>query len=150
MLCVTHFKERLALFDFENMSSTFQSLSSINKHCQRHNGPEGWVHITSSCTSLGQISISGSWLKNLNLQLQNFAWTLTSNLDQTFCSKSKQKFCFMTKSQLPNLQQTVANMILIINISNSNNWQPQQVLSGYLHTPVSNQSSWLNRSQSVS
>ena len=27
----------------------------------------------------------------------------------------------MTKTQLPNLQQTVANMILITNISNSNN-----------------------------
>ena len=27
----------------------------------------------------------------------------------------------MTKPQLPNLQQTVANTILIINISNSNN-----------------------------
>ena len=27
----------------------------------------------------------------------------------------------MTKAQLPNLQQTVANTILIININNSNN-----------------------------
>ena len=41
-------------------------------------------------------------------------WELT-------CSKSEQKFCFMTKPQLPNLQQTVANTILITNISNSNN-----------------------------
>ena len=31
-----------------------------------------------------------------------------------------QKFSFMTKPQLPNVQQTVANMILIINIGNSN------------------------------
>ena len=53
--------------------------------------------------------------------LSNLAWTSTSNLDQTFCSKSEQKFCFMTKSQLPNLQQTGSNTILIINISNSNN-----------------------------
>ena len=43
------------------------------------------------------------------------------NLDQTLCSKSEQKFSFMTKPQLLNLQQTVANMILIININNSNN-----------------------------
>ena len=43
------------------------------------------------------------------------------NLDQTLCSKSEQKFTFMTKPQLLNLQQTVANMILIININNSNN-----------------------------
>ena len=26
------------------------------KHCQRHNGPKGWVHITSSNTNLDQIS----------------------------------------------------------------------------------------------
>ena len=26
------------------------------KHCQRHNGPEGWVHITSSYTNLDQSS----------------------------------------------------------------------------------------------
>ena len=43
------------------------------------------------------------------------------NLDQTLSSKSEQDFSFMTKPQLLNLQQTVANMILIINIDNSNN-----------------------------
>ena len=42
------------------------------------------------------------------------------NLDQPLCSKSEQKFSFMTKHQLPN-QQAVANMILGINISNSIN-----------------------------
>ena len=40
------------------------------------------------------------------------------NLDQILCSKSEQKFSFMTKPQLPNLQQTVANSILLIDISN--------------------------------
>ena len=55
------------------------------------------------------------------LQLQNLAWISTSNLDQTFCSKSEQKFSFMTKRQLLNLQQTVANMILIIKIGNRSN-----------------------------
>ena len=50
------------------------------------------------------------------LQLQNLAWTSTSKS----WSKSEQKLSFMTKRQLPN-QQTVANMILSINISNSNN-----------------------------
>ena len=39
-----------------------------------------------------------------------------TNLDQ----QSEQKFSSMTKRQLPN-QQTVANIILSINISNSNN-----------------------------
>ena len=42
------------------------------------------------------------------------------NLDQPLCSKSEQKISFMPKRQLPN-QQAVANMILSINISNSNN-----------------------------
>ena len=43
------------------------------------------------------------------------------NLHQTLCSKSEQKFGFITKHQLPSMQQTVANTILMINISNSNN-----------------------------
>ena len=37
------------------------------------------------------------------------------NLDQTLCSKSEQKFSFLTKPQLRNLQQIVANKILISN-----------------------------------
>ena len=51
-------------------------------------------------------------LQHLELQLQN--------LDQPLCLKSEQKFNFMTKRQLPN-QQIIANMVLSINISNSNN-----------------------------
>ena len=43
------------------------------------------------------------------------------NLDHPLCSKSEQKISFMTRPQLPNLQQTVAATILIIKISNSNN-----------------------------
>ena len=39
-----------------NVSHQQQNL----KHCQRHNGPEGWVHITSSNTNLDQISFSES------------------------------------------------------------------------------------------
>ena len=55
----------------------------------------------------------------------NFSFKITpelqlQNLDQNLCSKYEQKFSFMTKPQLPNLQQTVANMILVINISNNN------------------------------
>ena len=42
------------------------------------------------------------------------------NLHQTLCSKTEQKFGFITKPQLP-MQQTVANTILIKNISNTNN-----------------------------
>ena len=55
------------------------------------------------------------------LQLQILPELQLQNLDQTLCSRSEHTFCFMTKPQLPNLQQTVANMILIINISNINN-----------------------------
>ena len=56
----------------------------------------------------------------------NFSWKILhelqlQNIDQTLCSKSEQKFSFMTKPQLLNLQQTVANTFLIINISKSNN-----------------------------
>ena len=37
------------------------------KNCQRHNGPEGWVHITSSYTNLDQ-TISKCWL-SINFQI---------------------------------------------------------------------------------
>ena len=58
------------------------------------------------------------------LQLQNIAWTSTSNSwpnSETLCSKSEQKLNFKTKLHLPNLHQTVINTFLIINMSNSNN-----------------------------
>ena len=42
------------------------------------------------------------------------------NLDQTLCSKSEQKFSLLTKPQRRNLQQIVANMILIKNSYNIN------------------------------
>ena len=130
----------------------------LYKHCQRHNGPEDWVHTTTSDTNLDQISISESrlsidtkisrkhqyldksWsnlalakiqLRNLNQTSAakywpNFSFKILpelqlQNLDQTLCSKSDQKLSFMTKPQLPNLQQTVDNTILSINISNGNN-----------------------------
>ena len=128
------------------------------KHCQRHNGPEDWVHltkvtswghITNSNTNLDQISsseywpstnfkistsanisistklkiqdIDQTWIQNLDqdstsLPLQNISSKILNklllqilpelqlqNLDQTLCSKSEQKFSFMTKPQLPNL-----------------------------------------------
>jgi len=123
---------------------------AVMKHCQRNNGPEGWVQSTSSYTNLDQISISETSL-NLNLkswpnlaseswprfnivnltkhQQQNTDQTSASKsrldfnfkIDKIFCSKSEQKLSFMIKPQLPNLQQTVAITILIINNGNSNN-----------------------------
>ena len=76
------------------------------------------------------VSDNGSQCRQLNQFFSNIENLFTiqilpelhlQNLDQTLCSKSKQKFCFMTKPQLQNLQQTVADTILIINISNSKN-----------------------------
>ena len=69
------------------------------------------------------------------LQLQILPELQLQNLNQTFCLKSEQKFSFMTKPQLPNLQQTVANTIL--NISNSNNlnkfWVGIFICHGYIN-----------------
>ena len=61
---------------------------------------------------------AAKWWTNSNfkilpeLQLQNF--------DQTLCSKSEQKVSFLTKPQLPYLQQIVANKIIISNSYNIN------------------------------
>ena len=77
------------------------------KHCQRHNEPEGWVHITSSYTNLDQISISETSL-NLNLKsspnLASESWPRFNfvnstkhqqqNTDQTPASKSRLNFNF--------------------------------------------------------
>ena len=56
------------------------------KHCQRHNGPEGWIHITTSNTNLDQISSSES-RPRLNLKiLTNISLSIKrklQNLDQT-------------------------------------------------------------------
>ena len=64
-------------------------------------------------------------LRNLNPTLVISSKILTKLQlqapDQTLSWKSEQKFSFMTKPQLPNLQQTVASTTLIIKISNSNN-----------------------------
>ena len=76
------------------------------------------------------VSDKGSQCRQLNQLFSNIENLFTiqilpelqlQNLDQTLCSKSEQQFSYMTIPQLPNLQQTVAHTILIINISNSNN-----------------------------
>ena len=41
------------------------------------------------------------------------------NLDQTLCSKSEQKFSFMTIPQFPNLQQSVADVDAEDHVGNS-------------------------------
>ena len=42
------------------------------------------------------------------LQFQNLAELQLQNLDQPLCSKSEQKFSFVTKPQLPNLLTPVS------------------------------------------
>ena len=54
------------------------------------------------------------------LQLQILPELQLQNLDQTLCSKSEQKFSFLTKPQRPDLQQIVANTIIISNSYNIN------------------------------
>ena len=47
---------RLSLFLILTALNEAALLCYVVEHCQRHNGPEGWVHITSSNTNLDQIS----------------------------------------------------------------------------------------------
>ena len=61
------------------------------------------------------------------------------------CSKSEQKFSFLTKPQLRNLQQIVANTILI-----SNSYNINKFWVGIFTRQGSHQSSLLNRSELVS
>ena len=67
LLNITHFRHLPSykfhfeiLYFFLNIRHDPRSCSPqmktwIIKHCQRHNGPEGWVHITSSNTNLDRI-----------------------------------------------------------------------------------------------
>ena len=89
------------------------------KHCQRHNGPEGWVHITKvtswvnitiSNTNLDQISSSESWLKNQFLN-QTSASLSNSKSRPNIASESRPRFNFITstKHQHQNAEQTPAS-----------------------------------------
>ena len=56
-------------YSFGNIQSTWlvNYHDTLKKHCQRHNGPEGWVHITSYYTNLDK-TISEFWL-SINFQI---------------------------------------------------------------------------------
>ena len=72
--------------------------------------------------------------KLAKLQLQILPELQLQNLDQTLCSKSEQKFSFLTKPQLRNLQQIVANTILISNTYNINKfWADIFTRQGYIN-----------------
>ena len=51
------------------------TLAQENKHCQRHNGPGGWVHFA-----------------KVTFHLQNLAYASTKNLNQTSASPLNLKF----------------------------------------------------------
>ena len=64
-----------------------ESLSHrLLKHCQRHNGPEGWVQPTKE-TCLGHITSSDT------------------NLDQASTTKSQPNISILTKLKLQNIDQ---------------------------------------------
>ena len=92
----------------------------------------GFRILTNIKLHLPQPSISSKMLTKLSLQ--NLVWT--QNLDQTLWSRSKQKFAFLTKLQLPNLYQTVADTFLSINISTI---KTSRSLSWHLHMTGSHQ-----------
>ena len=61
MLFITIFRLMLKKVESWNFAKFSGSGSGIQKkQCQRHNWPEGWVHITSSITNLDHISSSES------------------------------------------------------------------------------------------
>ena len=70
------------------------------KHCQRHNGPEGWV-----------LSPKYLFLSNIKFQLQNLYQTSASKSWSNSASKSWPKFNLKisTKLQLQNLNQNSAS-----------------------------------------
>ena len=69
-----------------------------------------------------------------NFKLQILPELKLQNLDQPLCSKSEQKFSFLTKPQLRNLQQIVANTILISNSYNINKfWVGIFTRQGYIN-----------------
>ena len=60
------------------------------KHCQRHNRPNGWVHITSCYTNLDQIS-SSEYRPNINFRI--LTKIQLYNLNKTFNFKILTKPC---------------------------------------------------------
>ena len=83
------------------------------KHCQRHNGPEDWVHLT-KVTSWGHITSSNTnvdhiFLQNLdNASTKNLKKTSASPLNLKFKILAKPTFGISTKIQLHNFYKTSA------------------------------------------
>ena len=79
----------------------------ITKHCQRHNGPEGWVHITRS-----QFTVHKSW----TITISEFRLSINKKSQPNISNSTKSKvkiltkpsFKILTKIQLRYLNQTSA------------------------------------------
>ena len=90
-----------------------QVFGVLNKHCQRHNGPEGWVlltkvtslgHITSFYTNLDQTS-SESWpCINFKISIRHLHFDKLSNLEIL----TKPSFRISSKIELHNHNQASA------------------------------------------
>ena len=74
----------------------------ISKHCQRHNGPEGWALITSSKTNLDQISSSES-RPSINIKASTKHKPLhknqTSKSWPNLASECRPRLIFMTSTK---------------------------------------------------
>ena len=84
----------------------------LQKHCQRHNGPEGWVD------SISQVPHK-SW-QNFNFGISIKHWLQNLNQNNSISTKLKLKiltkpsFIILTKIQLRNLNQTSAANLRIL------------------------------------
>ena len=81
------------------------------KHCQRHNGPEGWVVAPNQPLFVAQhIDQNSAQLQNLQHMSTSTYWPNSSfetstklqppNLDQTLCSKFDQNFSLKNSTKL--------------------------------------------------
>ena len=68
-----------------------------DKHCQRHNGPEGWVHLT-KVTYWGHITSSNIF--RISTKHQLLSQTSASPINLTFKILTKPSFRILTKMQL--------------------------------------------------
>ena len=98
---------------FLHLKLSYNHVLSL-KHCQRHNGPEGWVLITSSNTNLDQISSSESRpsiIFKISTKHQPLHKTWASKSWPNLASESRPRFNFITstKHQRQNTEQTPAS-----------------------------------------
>ena len=116
-----------AEFKFKHKSNFIFRI--LNKHQLQNLNQSSAFRLNSNIKILNELSFTISTkikFHNLNQASAAKYWPIFSckispelqlqNLGQTLCSKSEQKIDFMTKLQLPDQHQTVANTFLSINI----------------------------------